>query len=322
MKVNVNALLGLLLCGLLMVIVVVVYRADGSSAEFRPGDFYHNLGGAATSSVSPFSSSSDGIAVSMRGVSRPSRRYAAAPAFSYAQGYSAPIANSQSPIANSSTGVLYTTSSATMKSFGAGVAAGGGMSMSGGSVRSNQSPLAYSQSPVANSQLPITNSQLPIANSPSPIAHSQSSEEAQALMAAAQYMSMSSSVHAVGASTAMGGTYTAIGGSVRGPRRSAPVGGGLGYWLDGMTGGDDPFLYEEGGIRYYDEAALRAWFEANKDNLPSLTWDQFLAYFNGAGKYAFATPVGEPWMLLILALGYAAFRFVRSRRRSAVAARN
>ncbi len=316
MKVNVNALLGLLLCGLLMVIVVVVYRADGSSAEFRPGDFYHNLGGAATSSVSPFSSSSDGIAVSMRGVSRPSRRYAAAPAFSYAQGYSAPIANSQSPIANSSTGVLYTTSSATMKSFGAGMAAGGGMSMSGGSVRSNQSPLAYSQSPIANSQLPI-------ANSPSPIAHSQSSEEAQALMAAAQYMSMSSSVHAVGASTAMGGTYTAIGGSVRGPRRSAPVGGGLGYWLDGMTGGDDPFLYYEDGVRYYDEAALHAWFDANKEaNFPGLTWGEFLEYFNGTGKYAFATPVGEPWMLLILALGYAMFRFVRSRRRSAVAARN
>lgn len=246
---------------------------------------------------------------------------------SYAHAISAPIANSQSPMANISTGALYTTSSATMKSFGGGnMQNGGSMSMSGGSVRTNQSPLAYNQSPIANCQLPITNSQLPIANSSSPIAHSQSSEEAQALMAAAQYMSMSSSVHAVGASTAMGGTYTAIGGRMSGPRRLPDLGLTWDNWLDGLGAGSGWVSGEVGGIRYYNLDELKAAFElAQKNgNFPGWTWDMFLAEFfnNKDVNNRHFLPVGEPWALLILALGYAAFRFVRSRRRSAVAARN
>lgn len=320
MRVNVNVLIGFLLCVLILCVVGVMRRVDENQDAWHPNEIYTHLGGSSYTSSSVSSHSSDGVVVAMRGVSRPSRRYVAVPAFSYAPTQYSPIASTQYSIggtpSNSVASPVYTTSSATMKSFGAGMAAGGGMSMSGGSVRN-------SQSPVANSQSLIAYSQLPIANSPSPIAHSQSSEEAQSLMAAAQYMSMSSSVHAVGASTAMGGTYTAIGGSVRGPRRLAPGGGGWDIWLSGL-GAEDGYLYsDDAGNRYYDMELLKQAFLAAQQNgnFPGWTWEDFLnEYFNPSGKHF--VPVGEPWMLLILALGYAAFRFVRSRRRSAVAARS
>ena len=129
-------------------------------------------------------------------------------------------------------------------------------------------------------------------------------------MAAAAYTPMGSSIYGIGSMSAMGSGYTGVGGRMSGPRRIPGL--GWDHWLDGMDGTDDPFLYDDGGIRYYDEAALRAWFEANKDNFPSLTWDEFLEYFNGAGKYAF--PVGEPWALLVLALGYVGYMLLRRAR--------
>lgn len=313
MKINVNVLIGSAMCVLIIAVIGGLYRMNKDQDTWRPSDIYSHLGsGASYSSVTSASSNnSDKVLVSMRGgrVLGSSRPVASAPV-SYAHAISAPIANSQSPIANISTGALYTTSSATMKSFGGGnMQNGGGMSMSGGSVRTNQSPLAYSQSPIAYSQLPITNSQLPIANSPSLVA-----PDAEVLMAAAAYTPMGSSMYGIGSMPALGGTYAGIGSRIGGRKNAAPGGVGLGYWLDGMDGTDDPFVYDEGGIRYYDEAALRAWFEANKKNFPGLTWDEFLEYFYGAGKYAFATPVGEPWALLILALGYVGYMVVRRAR--------
>ena len=315
MKINVNVFIGSAMCILIIAVIGGLYRMNKDQDTWRPGDIYSHLGsGASSSSVTSTSSdNSDKVLVSMRGgrVLGSARPVASAPVL-YAHGSSTSIANSQLPISSSSTGALYTTSSATMKSFGGGnMQNGGSMSMSGGSVRTNQSPLAYSQSPIANSQLPITNSQSPISNSSSSIA-----PDAEALMAAAAYTPMGSSMYGIGSMSAVGGIYSGTVRGIGGRKNAAPGGLGLGYWLDGMDGTDDPFLYEDGGIRYYDEAALRAWFEANKDNFPSLTWDQFLAYFNGefdgAKKYAF--PVGEPWALLILALGYVSYMLVRRAR--------
>lgn len=322
MKINVNVFIGSAMCILIIAVIGGLYRMNKDQDTWRPGDIYSHLGsGASYSNVTSTSSdNADKVLVSMRGgrVLGSARSVASAPV-SYAHASSASIANSQLPISSSSTGALYTTSSATMKSFGGGnMQNGGGMSMSGGSVRTNQSPLAYSQSPLVYSQSPIANSQLPITNSQSPISNSQSSiaPGAEALMAAAAYTPMGSSMYGIGSMSAVGGVYSGTVRGIGGRKNAAPGGLGLGYWLDGMDGMDDgtydPFLYEDGGIRYYDEAALRAWFEANKDNFPSLTWDEFLEYFNGAGKYAF--PVGEPWVLLILALGYVGYMLVRRAR--------
>lgn len=312
MRVNVNVLIGFLLCVLILCVVGVMRRVDENQDAWHPNEIYTHLGGSSYTSSSVSSHSSDGVVVAMRGVSRPSRRYVAVPAFSYAPTQYSPIASTQYSIggtpSNSVASPVYTTSSATMKSFGAGMAAGGAMSMSGGSVRN-------SQSPVANSQSLIAYSQLPIANSPSPIAHSQSSEEAQALMAAAQYMSMSSSVHAVGASTAMGGTYTAIGGSVRGPRRVAPVGGGWDIWLSGLDAAGGYLYSDDSGNRYYDMALLyEAFINAQKNgNFPGWTWEDFLdKFFDQQNKHR--VPLGEPWVLLILALAYVGYVFIRRTR--------
>lgn len=126
MRINVNVLLGILLCVLLVVIGGTMYRMSEEEDPWQPNDIYTHIGDVSSTNMPTYSHShsSDEVAVALRELSRPSRRYAAAPAFSYAQGYSALMANSQSPIANSSTGVLYTTSSAMTKSFGSGYGAG------------------------------------------------------------------------------------------------------------------------------------------------------------------------------------------------------
>ena len=311
MKINVNVFIGSAMCILIIAVIGGLYRMNKDQDTWRPGDIYSHLGsGASYSSVTSTSSNnSDKVLVSMRGgrVLGSSRSVVSAPVL-YAHGSSKSIANSQSPISSSSTGALYTTSSATMKSFGGGNMQNGGVS---GASASRASMSGGSQSTLAYSQLPITNSQSPISNSQSSIA-----PDAEALMAAAAYTPMGSSMYGIGSMSAVGGVYSGTVRGIGGRKNAAPGGLGLGYWLDGMDGTDDPFLYEDGGIRYYDEAALRAWFEANKDNFPSLTWDQFLAYFNGefdgAKKYAF--PVGEPWVLLILALGYVGYMLVHRAR--------
>ena len=126
MRINVNVLLGILLCVLLMAVGGTMYRMSEEENTWRPNDIYTHVGDVSSANMPTYSQShsSDEVAVVLRELSRPARRYAAAPAFSYAQGYSALMANSQSPIANSSTGVLYTTSSAMTKSFGSGYGAG------------------------------------------------------------------------------------------------------------------------------------------------------------------------------------------------------
>ena len=313
MKINVNVFIGSAMCVLIIAVIGGLYRMNKDQDTWRPGDLYSQLGnGASYSSVTSTSSdNADKVLVSMRGgrVLGSSRSAVSAPV-SYAHASSASIANSQSPIANSSTGALYTTSSATIKSFGGGnMQNGGSMSMSGGSVRNSQLPIANSQSPITNSQSLIANSQSPISNSQSSIA-----PDAEALIAAAAYTPMGSSMYGIGSMSALGGGYAGIGGRMSGPRRIPGTGIGWDILLNGMTGEGDPFLYEDDeGVRYYDEAALRAWFEANKDNFPGVSWDEFLAqFFNPSTKHAF--PVGEPWVLLILALGYVGYMLVRSAR--------
>ena len=294
MRVNVNVLIGFLLCVLILCGVGGMLRVDENQDAWHPNEIYAHLGGSSYTSSSVSSHSSDGVVVAMRGVSRPSRRYGAVPAFSYAQGYSAPMANTHYSIggtpSNSEASPVYTTSSATMKSFGAGMAAGGGMSMSGGSVRNSQSPVASNQSPIAYSQLPVD-------------------------MYASAYTPLASPITTVGANSAA--ALPARSGMMSGPRRLAPGGGGWDIWLSGL-GTEDGYLYtDDAGHRYYDMALLEQAFYAAQQNgnLPSLTWDEFLAqYFNADGQNKHYAPLGEPWVLLILALAYVGYVFIRRAR--------
>lgn len=119
-----------------------------------------------------------------------------------------------------------------------------------------------------------------------------------------------------------GGQYHAIGTtadltlakfehSTNSPLLRAPgaIGGGtdngFDMWLQGIVG--DAFLYEYEGVRYYDQALLRAAFEEaiKSGNMPGLTWEQFLSWFNTQGANpSYAFPVGDVWALLGLAMGY------------------
>ena len=320
MKINVNVFIGSAMCILIIAVIGGLYRMNKDQDTWRPGDIYSHLGsGASYSSVTSTSSdNADKVLVSMRGgrVLGSARPVASAPV-SYAHGSSASIANSQLPISGSSTGALYTTSSATMKSFGGGNMQNGGVSgastsrasMSGGS----QSPLAYSQSPIANSQLPITNSQSPISNSQSSIA-----PDAEALMAAAAYTPMGSSMYGIGSMSALGGGYAGIGGRMSGPRRLPSLGLTWDNWLDGLGAGSGWVSGEAGGIRYYNLDELHDAFDAAQKNgqFPGWTWEEFLAQFfnNSEVNERHFVPLGEPWALLILALGYVGYMLVRRAR--------
>ena len=318
MKINVNVFIGSAMCILIIAVIGGLYRMNKDQDTWRPGDIYSHLGsGASSSSVTSTSSdNSDKVLVSMRGgrVLGSSRPVASAPV-AYAHGSSTSIANSQLPISSSSTGALYTTSSATMKSFGGGnMQNGGSMSMSGGSVRTNQSPLAYSQSPIANSQLPITNSQSPISNSQSSIV-----PDAEALMAAVAYTPMGSSMYGIGSMSALGGGYAGIGGRMSGPRRVPSLGLTWDNWLDGLGDGSGWVSGDAGGIRYYNLDELKTAFELAQQNceLPKWwTWESFLENFfnNDELNHRHFMPVGEPWALLILALGYVGYMVVRRAR--------
>ena len=83
-------------------------------------------------------------------------------------------------------------------------------------------------------------------------------------------------------------------------------------WLGGL-GTEDGFLYwDDEKNRYYDMELLKeAFLRAQQNgNFPGWTWEDFLAqYFYPSGKHH--VPVGEPWVLLILALGYVGYVFVR-----------
>lgn len=67
------------------------------------------------------------------------------------------------------------------------------------------------------------------------------------------------------------------------------------------------------GTYYFDLAALKAYYEAliAGNNMPGFTWEEILTWFNtqeGTKTFDFnPLPVGEPWVLLILAVLYAVY---------------
>lgn len=285
-----------LVLSLCLIVVVAVpgflYRMAMDQDSWRPNDIYNSVGGSYYSSASVGSSSSDGVAVSVRGGVRSSRRVVA-PVFSYARNANAegvtPAAYSQSPIANSQG--LYTTSSHMAKSFGSGLAVG--------NVATSHVTRNAEQSSASSLSVP------------SFVSYSASEDDVYAF--ASQSVSSVSvfEMTAVGASAAP---------TIRSAsaRRRAPgtTGGAWDFWLSGL-GTDSGFLYGDENNRYYDMDKLyKAFVDAQKaGNFPGWTWERFLAeYFNADGQNKHHVPLGEAWVLLAMALVYVLARLFKSRR--------
>lgn len=318
-KVNVSVFLGILLCVALMGGVwMMKYGGNSNGSGWNPSQMYNNLGGAARTSATfgSATSSSDDVSVPMT-----STRISFRKAPSYAAAYEAAAAalgvnlstNGSSSVATSP--ISYTSSSANYQSFG-----GGGMVASGvnnGSFRANNN------NPGAPASLSMPS--LPNYASARTISASQaqsSSQGSSAIIAAApanmpsgfSYSAMYSAVSQVGASAA---PAAYIGGArFSGRRNAAPSGGGWDAWLSGLGAGDG-FLYVDAeGNRYYDMDLLKAAFEKLKSegNLPGylMDWEDFLdAYFNQTGKHN--VPLGEAWILLLMAVAYVVLRWRRSK---------
>ena len=264
----------------------LLYRLAADKATWNPSDIYNEVGGSYYSSVSNGSSSSDGVAVSMRSGMRSSRRRVKMPVFSNArsaEGLSAiAVANSQSPIANSQG--LYTTSSHMAKSFGSGFATG-----------------------TAAPSFVTRNSEQPAASALSVLSVDVSQATA---VYANNYTPMSSVVSAVGA-----GNAPAV--QAAPSRRRAPgtVSGTWDTWLDGLGAESGWISGDAGGIRYYNLDELKKAFEDAQKNghFPGWTWQDFLDQFfnNEDVNSRHFVPVGEPWVLLILALAYVGYVFIR-----------
>lgn len=284
-----------LVLSLCLIVVVAVsgilYHLAMDQDSWRPNDIYNSVGGSNYSSASVGSSSSDGVAVSLRGGVRSSRRVAA-PVFSYARsehnvGLSGE-SNLPSLQGGAGVGSLYTTSSHMAKSFGSGLAVG--------NVATSHVTRNAEQSSASSLSVP------------SFVSYSASEDDVYAFASQSVSFVSVSEMTAVGASAAP---------TIRSAsaRRRAPgtIFGTWNTWLDGLGVGDGYLYSDDEGNRYYDMEALRAYFENNKDNFPGWTWEDFLAqFFNQQDKHR--VPVGEAWVLLATALVYVLARLFKSRR--------
>lgn len=326
MKLNINVLIGCVLCVVLIAVFGALNRTTDSRDDWRPSDAYSHVGGStySTASYSTGSSSSvDGLSVpaaSMRGGNSMLRRrvsFSHAPAYNHAYSV-ASYGSTGSPISNSEASALYTTSSATMKSFGGGSAASG-VSMSGGAVRAtnSQSPIANSQLSIANIQSPIAYTQLPISNIQSP--------------AMPNYQGIGNTT--VGGPRAMrgrqnvgsmGGGSTGAGTAIENSWLAWMANYGIG--MDGVTPNEDGSY----GFDYYQlQNAYKewvAWWKTWNMGSDCPSFDDFLTWFwKNDGKHSWTgdptnenstifmhwVPVGDILPLLLMAMLYALIFFVR-----------
>jgi hypothetical protein len=175
-------------------------------------------------------------------------------------------------------------SSQTMKSFGGGSNTGG-VSMSSGVVSTN------SQSPISNRHLAMN----PL---PSSTALSQSNSS---MLVLAQ-----SSLQEIGA-TSVSSPNAPRG--INGRRNAMGWGDGAEDWLNGIIGEGtgNGWMYENGGINYFDEAKLYELYLAaiaNGDLPEGVSWEMFKQWFLRPNSgYSFPIPTGVLFMC-ILALGY------------------
>ena len=323
MSKNVNVFIGVLLCAVLCGTFVWL-SSSGDESSWSPNDIYNevqgagSVGGYATTSAT-FSGPSNegGVALPMSSSSmraRSSYKYAGA----YSGAAAMPLTSNLSPLtygAASGAG-LYTTSSAEIKSFGGGGNGGAAMggAMSNGRFNSGLSnpslqggagvgisPIAYSTahrggiSSVAGDDLAMMAAENPVM-----------------AMSNAASVGMGNAVYAGMGYTTMGyyGTASYGGGrGIQGRRNANSIGGNvLNDWILSLIGHPEwGYMYEDGGIYYFDENTLRDLYNkaiANNELPTGVTWEQFLDWFKGQSNiYQFPIPDGA-WFLCLLALGY------------------
>ena len=332
MSKNVNVFIGVLLCAVLCGTFVWL-SSSGDESSWSPNDIYNevqgtgSVGGYATTSATFSGPSNDGgVALPMSSSSmraRTSYKHAGA----YSGAATMPLTSNLSPLtygAASGAG-LYTTSSAEIKSFGGGGNGGAAMSYSQSSISNLQSPIANSQSPIANLQSPIAYSTARRGGMSSAVGDDlamMAAENPVMAMTNAASVGMGNAVYAGVGYTTMGyyGTASYGGGrGMQGRRNANSIGGNvLNDWIMSLIGDTESgYMYEYGGIYYFDENTLRELYNAAIANgeLPTgVTWEQFLDWFKGQSNiYQFPIPDGA-WFLCLLALGYTIYIIYRRKK--------
>lgn len=286
MNKGLNIFLVILLCVVLYIGLLMSFYSSDNSDSWNPQQGYTMpMGGK--SSVSAVSvgggSTSTGVSIPMRSVSRSMRSSRAVSFYAPAQ-YSS-VANTQYPVggtpSNSVASPMYTTSSATMKSFGGGT--NGAVSMSSGVVSSNatSSPTSF----VSMSS-----------NLPSPLAYypqsTTSFDGAQLTFAASSLQEIGASAVSYGASAPRG---------ISGRRDVPSIGGGTDVsstFMNILTTicGGEPILTLTDAQLYVNWLVVYP----IPGTAPCL-WGDFLAWYQSIRTLPEGAPIGDaiPFMLLL-----------------------
>lgn len=83
------------------------------------------------------------------------------------------------------------------------------------------------------------------------------------------------------------------------------AGKALADWLE--TNGGSAWLYTNDGVKYYDMNALEQLFNdmGGVDDMPGLTWEEFLQWFNNGNQTQYKAPVSDGMAVMFLfLLGY------------------
>lgn len=303
MKVKSTVLLGLVLFICLLCGVSLLAHMNSKQEEWRPSDIYSTLGGSRGNYFSTVSYGAGASSVeSMPVLAHSSSLFNHGAAFSYAH---AGVSASQSPIANTAApqGGLYLTSSAEVRTFGGGSNAV--VSVNGGSAQ--MAPV----SPIASVNGMNMSSSLSTA--------SQLAAGAGLQMPTNMLSGLPSGDIAMAAYAGIGQT-TSGGRMGIGGRHNAPPPAWYGWLLSNAgtfgTGSDGSygFTYEQLWAAY-QEYINNYWDGGLGQPAPYfndwLTWLQNQG--EGGALYWIATPVGDVWALLILAIAYAVFVWLRKR---------
>ena len=334
MKRNVNVFIAVVLVAVLCGGVVWLRTADDEKLGWNIHDTYGDApaysGGAAYTNATFAGPTNDGGVMTLS----PSRTmchgavsssYAGAYAVSY--GVTQPLTSS--PLTSAPTGAgIYTTSSKTFNSYGGGGNGGAAMGAAMSNGRSNSglsNPSLQGGAGVGSITSPIAYStarrgEMSSAAGDNP-AQMLAENPAMAMTNAAN-TGMSNGLYAGMGYTTVDYFGTASYGTYRGMqgrRNSNTIGGNvLNDWILGLIGDTkNGFMYEDGGIYYFNENTLRELYNkaiANGDLPTGVTWEQFLAWFKGQSDiYQFPIPDGV-WFLCILALGYTLYIIYRRKK--------
>ena len=304
MKVKSTVLLGLILFICLLCGVSLMAHLNSKQDEWRPSDIYSTLGGSRGNYFTTVSyGAGASSATSMPVLSHSGSLFNHGAAFSYAH---ASVSVSQSPIANTAApqGGLYLTSSAEVRTFGGGSNAV--VSVNGGSAQ--MAPV----SPIASVNGMNMSSSLSTA--------SQLAAGAGLQMPTNMLSGLPSGDIAMAALYAGIGQTTAGGPMGISGRHNAPPPAWYSWLLNNAdtfgTGSDGSygFTYEQLWAAY--QAYINNYWDGGLGQ-PAPDFNDWLKWLQNQGEggalYWIATPVGDVWVLLVLAIAYAVFAWLRKR---------